>query len=126
MSLRTPLARARGLGSAKQGSHHWWLQRLSSIALVPLSLWFVASIVALAGAGYTDVLVWLSNPIVAALMILTLVATFHHAALGMQVVYEDYVSPHWLMLTVDIVTKFLCVALAVVSILAVLKIAVAG
>jgi succinate dehydrogenase / fumarate reductase membrane anchor subunit len=125
-SLRTPVARARGLGSAKEGVHHWWVQRLTALALIPLSLWFVASVIGLAGAEHSVVVAWLGNPLVAILMVLLITAVFYHAALGMQVVYEDYVHPAWLKITVDVATKFACLALGVASIFSVLKIAFAG
>lgn len=124
--LRTPVARARGLGSAKTGLHHWWLQRLTALALVPLTFWFVASIIGLAGADYARVAQWLRNPISAGLLVALIIATFHHAQLGMQVVYEDYVRPHWAMVTIDLVTKFICFLFATISIFAVLKIAFGG
>ncbi len=124
--LRTPVARARGLGSAKEGVHHWWLQRLTALALIPLALWFVASIVGLAGAPHAAVVAWLGNPLSAVLLILLIIATFYHAALGMQVVYEDYISAKWVEITVDVATKFACFLLAAVSIFSVLKIAFGG
>lgn len=124
--LRSKLGRARGLGSAKEGAHHWWMQRVTAIALIPLGLWFVATIIALAGAEYAEATAVLGNPLVAVLMVLTIVATFYHAQLGMQVIYEDYISIHWLRLTVDLATKFACFGLAVAAIFAVLKIAFGG
>lgn len=122
-SMRTPLGRARGLGAAKEGAHHWWLQRVLSLALVPLTLWFAASVVGLAGADHATVVEWLGNPVVAVLMILLVALTFHHAQLGMQSVYEDYVSAHWARVVVDLATKGLSLVLAVAAIFAVLKIA---
>ena len=126
MQLRTPLARARGLGSAKEGAHHWWNQRITAVALVPLALWFAVMVIEMAGASHAEVTSWLANPITAALMISLIVATFYHAALGLQVVYEDYVEPHGLMVAVNIVTKLACFFLAAASIIAVLKIAIGG
>ncbi len=124
--LRTPVARARGLGSAKEGVHHWWVQRVSALALVPLTLWFAASVVGLAGVGYDRFIAWLSNPLPAVLMILLILATFYHAALGMQVVYEDYVRPRWVQVTVDVATKFACAILATLAVFSVLRIAFGG
>jgi succinate dehydrogenase / fumarate reductase membrane anchor subunit len=91
MSRRSALGRARGLGSAKDGVHHWWAERLSALALIPLTVWFVASVVAMAGADYYAMRDWLGNPVVAGLLILVIVMTFYHGALGLQVVLEDYV-----------------------------------
>jgi succinate dehydrogenase / fumarate reductase, membrane anchor subunit len=89
--MRTPLARAIGLGFAKDGAHHWWMQRVSAIALVPLTVWFIAAIIAATGADYTAFVAWMRNPITDILMGLLLIALFYHAALGLQVVVEDYV-----------------------------------
>ena len=126
MQLRTPLARARGLGSAKEGVHHWWSQRITAVALVPLALWFAVMVIDMVGASHAEMTSWLANPISAALMISLIVATFYHAALGLQVVYEDYVEPHGLMIAVNIATKLACFFLAAASIIAVLKIAIGG
>lgn len=90
-SSRSPLSRARGLGSAKAGVEHWWLERLTAVALVPLTLWFAASIIAHAGSGYDAFIAWLRTPLATLLMVLLLVALFYHTALGLQVVIEDYV-----------------------------------
>jgi len=125
-SLRTALGRVRGLGSAKSGTAHWWLQRLTSLALIPLTVWFVVSVIAHVGAPYDDVRAWLSQPWSATLMILLLVATFHHAAAGMQVVYEDYIHNHAIRLAADLATKGLAFLLAAYGIVAVLKIAFGG
>ena len=122
-SLRSPLGHARGLGSAKEGLHHWWMQRLTSIALVPLTIWLVASLVNLSGAGYEDFVLWLSSPINATIMILFLGVTFHHAQSGMQVVLEDYVSSHGRRIFAIIAVKFVCYALAALSIISVLIVA---
>ena len=87
---RTPLARARGLGSAKEGVHHWWIQRLTAIALIPLVVWFAISLVMLSGADYAVVRAWIGSPLVMVLLILTIGVGLHHGQLGMQVVWEDY------------------------------------
>ena len=126
MSLRTPVARARGLGSAKEGLHHWWVQRVSAVALIPLSIWFVASVVGLAGADHAAVAAWLGNPVVAVLMVLLVAAALYHAQLGMQVVYEDYIHTHWLKITADVGTKLLSLVLGAATIFAVLKLALGG
>ncbi len=123
MSMRTPLAQVRGLGSAKAGAHHWWAQRLSAIALVPLFLWFVASLASIATADYATAVAWMGSPLNSALLVLLIGATFYHAQLGIQVVFEDYISTHWLQVTSIILVRFLAILLAVVSIIAVLRIA---
>jgi succinate dehydrogenase / fumarate reductase, membrane anchor subunit len=122
-SLRSPLSRARGLGSAKEGTHHWWLQRVTAIALIPLTMWLVASIVALSGSGYDAFILWFGQPINATVMILFLGVAFHHAQLGMQVVIEDYVSHHGWRVTLNILVKFACYGLATLSIVSILTIA---
>jgi succinate dehydrogenase / fumarate reductase membrane anchor subunit len=125
-TLRSPLGRAVGLGSAKQGVEHWWMQRLTAIALVPLALWFVASVIALAGADHVAVIEWLSGPLAAILMLLLIGATFYHAALGLQVVIEDYIHGEGAKFAALVLNKFICFALAVAGIFAVLKIAFGG
>lgn len=126
MAVRTPIGRARGLGSAKEGTHHWWMQRVTAIALVPLALWFVASVASMAGADYVAMRAWVGQPITATLLISLIVATFYHAALGMQVVYEDYVHPHWVKVVFDIATKLVFFAFAVACIFSILKLAFAA
>src|SRR5512140_1414192 len=90
-SMRSPLKRAQWLGSAKAGVEDWWLQRVTAVALIPLTLWFAASLIALAGSDYSAFILWLKAPIVTVLMVLLLIALFHHMSLGLQVLIEDYV-----------------------------------
>jgi succinate dehydrogenase / fumarate reductase membrane anchor subunit len=122
-SLRTPLGRAIGLGSAKEGVEHWWRERITAIALVPLCLWFVAGIVHHAGADRTQLILWLKHPVPAVLMLLLLATTFHHTALGLQVVVEDYVGHEGARFGLIIAIRLLCVLLAVLGIFAVLRLA---
>ncbi len=126
MSYRTPLGRVRGLGSAKEGTAHWWAQRLTAIALVPLILWFVISILSMVGADHAAVKAWMAQPLPAVLTVLLIVATFHHAQLGLQVVVEDYVHNEAAKLTLIIAIKFAAVALAALAVFAVLKLAFGG
>jgi succinate dehydrogenase / fumarate reductase membrane anchor subunit len=123
MSRRTPLGRVRGLGSAKQGTEHFWAQRVTAIALVPLALWFVGSLAAHAGADHAAAKAWLAEPFTAVVMILLVATGFHHAQLGLQVVIEDYVSTEWLKLASIIVVKLGAVALGVAAIFSVAMIA---
>jgi succinate dehydrogenase / fumarate reductase membrane anchor subunit len=120
--LRSPLGRARGLGSARAGSHHWWSQRLTAIALVPLTLWFIFSVIHMAGATHQAVIAWLSSPLTLGLMLALIVATFHHLQLGVQVVIEDYVHDERAKLSAVLVVKALCILLALICIVSVLKI----
>jgi succinate dehydrogenase / fumarate reductase membrane anchor subunit len=123
MSIRTPLARARGLGTAKDGTHHWWMQRVTSVALIPLVLWFVISLLSVARADYQTFHLWLSNPVSAGLMVALLAAMFYHANLGMQVIFEDYVRPEGAKIVAVLATQFVLFLLGAISIVAVLKIA---
>ena len=125
MSIRTPLAHVRGLGTAKDGTHHWWVQRVTSIILVPLVLWFVFSLIRVFDADYETFQHWLSHPINAGLMVTLLFTLFYHAKLGMQVIIEDYVQPEWVKYTVLLITQFLLFLLGAISIVAVLKVALA-
>jgi succinate dehydrogenase / fumarate reductase membrane anchor subunit len=122
MSVRSPIARARGLGAAREGVGHWSRQRLTAISNLALVLWFVFSALALAGAGYQEVRAWLAAPVSASLMILLIVSTCYHARLGLQVVVEDYVHHEPARLAALILIPLLMTALAVVGIVAVLKV----
>jgi len=125
-SLRSPLGRAIGLGSAKHGADHWWAQRVSAVALILLGLWFAASLIAHAGADHGAVVAWLRNPITAILMLLLVATTFYHAALGLQVVIEDYVHSEWLKVSSLVAMWLISMGMAVAGIFAVLRIAFGG
>jgi succinate dehydrogenase / fumarate reductase, membrane anchor subunit len=120
--MRSPLGRAMGLGSAKEGAEHWWMARVSAVALIPLTLWFVASIIAHTGSDYVTFIVWLRMPLVSILMVLLLIALFYHTALGLQVVIEDYVHSE-AKFGALIAVRLGCVALAVAGIMATMRIA---
>ena len=122
-TLRTRLGRVRGLGSAKEGVNHWWGQRLTAIAMVPLFVWFAFSLVALAGAPYATVVAWIRSPVSAVLLIALLAAVFYHLALGVQVVIEDYVHTEWRKLALIIIVKLASALAALVGVLSVLRIA---
>ncbi len=121
-STQTPLAKAMGLGSAKSGVAHWWAQRVSAVALVPLTLWFAASIIAHSGSDYAAFIAWLRSPLTTAPMILLLIALFHHTALGLQVVIEDYGHSGPKFAAV-IAVRLGCVGLATAGIVATLSVA---
>ena len=123
MSLRNPLATARGLGSAKSGTGHWWAQRVSALALIPLSLWFAVSVVQLARADYVLVIVWLHASWTAVLLSLFLFTLFYHAYLGVQVVVEDYVHSEWLKIATLLLIKFICILFAAAGVFTALRIA---
>jgi succinate dehydrogenase / fumarate reductase membrane anchor subunit len=121
--MRTPLSRARGLGSAKTGVEHWWMQRITAVALIPLTLWFVASVIAIAGSDYGTVIAWFKKPLTTILIASLLIALFHHIALGLRVVVEDYVHTDRLKILAVVTISFACFALAIAGIYATLRIA---
>ena len=125
-SLRTPLARARGLGSAKGGTHHFWLQRLTAIALVPLTVWFALTVASLATVDLPAVVTWMKSPLSALLMLSFLLAGFWHMKLGLQVVIEDYVHSEWRKVTCLILNNLISMFLALAATLAVLKMLLGG
>ncbi|WP_420563361.1 succinate dehydrogenase, hydrophobic membrane anchor protein [Thalassobaculum sp.] len=125
-SMRSTLGRVRHLGSAKEGVHHWWMQRLTALALVPLTLWFVVSLAGMAGMDHGAALAWIGSPSVAITLVLLIGATFYHAQLGLQVVIEDYIHNEGLKLAVLVLVKFATIVLGVAAIFAVLKIAFGG
>ncbi|MFC3123911.1 succinate dehydrogenase, hydrophobic membrane anchor protein [Pseudoroseomonas globiformis] len=122
--MQSPLGRVRGLGSAKGGVHHWWMQRVTSIALLPLTLWFVFSAASLAGHSYETTLAWIGRPFNAVLLLATIGLSFYHAAMGVQVVLEDYIRSEFNRMASILAVKALCVVLALMAMLAVLRIAV--
>jgi succinate dehydrogenase / fumarate reductase membrane anchor subunit len=121
-SMRSPLGRALGLGSAKAGVGEWWRERVSALALVPLTVWFAASLIVHTGSDYATLIAWLRTPIVSLLMVLLLAGIFYHTALGLQVVIEDYVHSGLKILAL-IGMRFICAGLAAAGILATLRIA---
>ena len=121
--MRTDLGRVRGLGTAKEGVHHWWMQRLTAIALIPLTLWFIISIATLNNASYIETVNWLSTPLVSIFMIILVSATLYHALLGVQVVVEDYIHQEGFKFLLLIGLKFIFLVLGVVAIFSLLKIA---
>jgi succinate dehydrogenase membrane anchor subunit len=124
--LRTPLSRARGLGSAKQGVHHWWAQRITAVALIPLVVWFAISLIMLSGADYAVVRAWIGSPVVMVLLTLTIVIGLHHGQLGMQEVVEDYVHSEGLKLALIVLLRFIAVFFGLAAIVAILRIGFGG
>ncbi len=123
VAMRSPLGGAVGLGSARAGVEDWWRERVSAVALVPLTGWFAVSIVSHAGDGYSAVTAWLRSPVTTTLMTLLLITLFHHTALGLQVVIEDYVHSR-IKIPVLVGARLTCFALGIAGLLAILKIAV--
>jgi len=124
--LRSPVARVRGLGSAQDGTHHWWLQRVTAVALVPLVVWFVISLLRVAPEGQAAARAWIASPITMTMLILFIAVGLWHAALGTQVVIEDYVHGKGWRIGLDLAVKFAAAALIVAGIVAIFKIAFGG
>lgn len=121
-SIRSPLARARGLGSAKNGTHHWWMQRITAVALVPLTLWFMYSVLVMMTLDYWVFLQWLADPINAIMTILFVTVMLYHATLGCQVIIEDYVHHKATEITLLVILKFSAWVLAIAAVFSVLKV----
>jgi succinate dehydrogenase / fumarate reductase, membrane anchor subunit len=122
MSLRSPLGRVLGSGAAGQGVHHWWQQRLTSLALVPLSIWFVVSLLALPSLDYATVAGWMHGSLTALLLILMLLTGAWHSQLGLRVVIEDYVHGAGSRTLLVVLTLFANVLLAAAGVFAVLRV----
>ncbi|NID05958.1 succinate dehydrogenase, hydrophobic membrane anchor protein [Luteibacter jiangsuensis] len=121
--LRNPLARARGLGSAKEGVSHWMLQRVTALGLVFLTVWFVVTVLGLMHSDYATARATLAKPWNAVLLAALLITMFRHAVLGLQVVIEDYVHTRWLEVVSLVLIKFIAVLAALAGVLAVLRVA---
>jgi len=120
---QTPLAKARGDGSAHEGTHHWLNQRITAIANLPLMVWLVISVVQMPGWDYAEFTNWLAQPLNAILMILAIISTYYHAALGCQVIVEDYFHVKWMKIGKLIGIKLFFIATAVACIFSILKVA---
>ncbi|HWG32206.1 MAG TPA: succinate dehydrogenase, hydrophobic membrane anchor protein [Steroidobacteraceae bacterium] len=125
MSLRSPLGRVLGLGSAKEGVHHWWVQRLTSVALVPLAVWFLVSLLSLPALDHTTVIVWMAQSGTSLLLILFVLIATWHSQLGLRVVVEDYVHGGAKTVVLVLVT-FAHALIAVAGVFAILKVAFGG
>ena len=123
--MRTPLSRVRGLGSAKKGTEHFWLQRVTAIANIPLAVFFVSAMVAHAGADYLTVKAFLSHPIVALVMLLLILSMVWHMRFGLQIVIEDYIHDHTVKILALILNTFFALAVGTASVLAILKLTLA-
>lgn len=126
MSLRTPLSQVRGLGSAKDGTSHWWMQRVTAVLLAPLSIWFMLCALPLLAADYADARVWLAQPLNAFLLLALVLAALYHALLGVQVVIEDYIHTRWVEVTLLTMIRLIAFLAALATSLAIVRIAVGG
>ena len=121
MSMKSPLGKVLGLGSAKEGTEHWWAQRVSAVAMVPLMLWFVISALTMPAYDYATVSSWIASPVNAVLLLLTTGTLLYHSALGTQVVIEDYVKGAAKVVTL-IVVRFAYFVLAAAAVFAILRV----
>ena len=126
MSFKTSRARVSGLGAAGHGTHHWWTQRITSVALVPLTILFVIPFAQVLGGSHAEVLALYGHPFHALVAILFIAVAFHHLAQGLQVVIEDYIHGKGLRTALLMGNAMLCFALGFAGVFAVLKIAFAG
>lgn len=122
MSLQSPLGRVRGLGSAGRGTEHFWQQRITAVALAPLSLWVVLALLRLDLQDYEALVTWMRLPLNTVLLMLLVICACHHGQLGVQVVIEDYVHDDWQKVAALIMVKFLAVVAGLVSVLAILRV----
>ncbi len=126
MGMRAPLKNVRGLGSAKEGTTHWWHQKVTALALIPLFLVALGCLISLVGADYTHVRYVLGQPFISIVMLLLIVAMFYHLKLGMQVVIEDYIHTESTKVFLLLLNSFFCVIVGFVAALAILKLALGG
>ncbi len=124
--MRSMLSRARGLGSAKSGTAHWWAQRVTAMALIPLAVWFVATIIQLSHQPRSAVAAWMASPVHAALLLALLAAMFHHMQLGLAVVIEDYVPAHRTKVASLLLVRAVTALLFLASAMSVVRLAVTG
>lgn len=121
MNLRTPLSHAKGLGSAKEGAGHWWAQRLTSVALVPLTLWLVYALATFDDLSYGAAIEWMQSPLVAVGLALLVVVMFYHLQLGLQVIVEDYVHGGLKIVTL-VLLNFACISLVFIGLFSIIKV----
>ncbi|MGO4571929.1 succinate dehydrogenase, hydrophobic membrane anchor protein [Microvirga sp. 2TAF3] len=122
VSMRTPLSRVKGLGASGHGVEHWWLQRVTAVANIPLIIAFVIIVAALAGSSYDQAIAIVSHPLIAIILILAVISVTNHMRLGMQVIIEDYVHDNGLRIAAIIANNFYAAIIAVACLYAVLKV----
>jgi succinate dehydrogenase / fumarate reductase membrane anchor subunit len=124
MSIQTPLGKVRGHGAAHTGTRHYWLQRLTAIALVPLTLWFVWAVVRYVGAPYEEVIAFFGHPVSAVAMLMFVLMALGHMLLGVQVVIEDYIRKEGSKIALLLLLNFVVLAIAITCVVAVLRMVV--
>jgi succinate dehydrogenase / fumarate reductase membrane anchor subunit len=125
-SIRTPMARARGLGSAKRGTEHFWAERVTGVALIPLTFVLAFALALLAGKDHATVVQWIANPLLAIPLVLVIATGVHHMKIGMQVILEDYVHSEPIKFAALMLNTFFSYAVGATGAFAVLKIAFGG
>lgn len=125
-NFQTPLGRARGLGAAGEGTHHWWRQRVTSLALIPLSLWLAVAVARWPGADYPQLVAWIGDPWNTVLLLSCILLTTLHASLGIEVIIEDYVHVDWVKILLVVVVKLILAFVALAASFATLRIAFVG
>ena len=121
--MRSQLGRARGMGSAKSGTHHWWVERATAVALIPLTFWFVYAVIRLAGQPQPFVQHWVSRPVNTVLLLALVAMTFHHMQLGLQVVMEDYIENKKAQSAAILLNKAVAVFLGLLCAVSILRMA---
>jgi succinate dehydrogenase / fumarate reductase, membrane anchor subunit len=124
--MRTPLGKVRGLGSAREGTEHFWRQRLTAIANIPLTLFFVGFLVAINGAGFAETRAALANPFVSLILLMFMISGLYHMRLGMQVIIEDYIHGEALKISLLTLNTFFAIVVGAGSALAILKLSFGG
>ena len=126
MDYRSPLAKVRGLGSAKAGTSHWWMQRVTAVALIPLSFWLIIFLNLSLNAPYQEMVEWLASPLNTLGMVAWVLAVFYHAALGLQVVIEDYIAAEGIKIVAVWTVNLSFLLLALAALIAVFRILLIG
>ncbi len=121
--MRSQLGRARGMGAAKSGLHHWWVERATAIALVPLTVWFVFAVLHLLGSPQPAVAHWVGRPVNTVLLLALVAMTFHHMQLGLQVVMEDYITNKKLQMASVLANKGVALVLGLLCAVSILRMA---